>query len=842
MAMDEQSGIEANTSPSVWLFQANPKTYHLAEALQRFEVGDEDDWSVRHHRTEMRAGDTVVLWQSTTNPGIYAVGELVNEPLERTWEPTPEEIQEKPYLGAKWRVPFRYTNILDEPIPRDLIKQHPILGNMRVIKQPQGTNYRVTPEEWAEIQDLLGGAGCWKISPGERAFAWNEFRERNIIAIGWQGYGDLRPAAPSTSKEIKRELVALQDEDGGDPGYVSRQLWYLYGEMKPGDTVFAYGNKQILDRGEIVDEYVFEEDDFSYPHRRGVRWLGLNRRSVTGLSRELQDKLARPRTITQLTPKDCRELRGLMTQSQRPPAAMPSVTETIERTLAARGLRFTPWQIATFYTALQTKGFVILSGISGTGKTKLAQHFAGMLPQPQAQAGPVRDQIVITVKPYMLRYNRFIIPKSALKYFEFPPPGETRQVEVAIEERHQLCRLTHNETGSGTYLSLLLKGQVRERFTERFSAGSQFVLEPELDEDQAVNGFRLTPGAAGSAGDGLAGVSDDQNTLFLSVRPDWRDSKNLLGYLNPLTGTYQWTPFLRFLLRAAESYRNQDGLAWFVVLDEMNLAHVEYYFADLLSVLESGRDAQGWTNESLNLVDTDEAPEDLPPTEIRLPPNLYVVGTVNVDETTRAFSPKVLDRAFSMELSEVSFTDYPSTVSGSQTDLSDDKRLGLLDAFTLDGTFARVEKEAIAAHVEANPELRDVLQTLNERLATHGLHFGYRVFDEIVAFAAAAEKSGVFSQIPGADPALDSAVLAKVLPKFHGARSKLEAPLKALLAWCRDPLSPNVESIEQLLQGKHTADEMVAALSDGQYLFPRTAHRALAMLRDLYTEGFAAFG
>ena len=100
----------------------------------------------------------------------------------------------------------------------------------------------------------------------------------------------------------------------------------------------------------------------------------------------------------------------------------------------------------------------------------------------------------------------------------------------------------------------------------------------------------------------------------------------------------------------------------------------------------------------------------------------------------------------------------------------------------------------------------------------------------------------MFSQIPGADPALDSAVLAKVLPKFHGARSKLETPLRVLLAWCRDPQSPNVENIEQLLQGKHTADEMVTALSDGQYRFPRTAQRALGMLRDLYTEGFAAFG
>ena len=150
--------------------------------------------------------------------------------------------------------------------------------------------------------------------------------------------------------------------------------------------------------------------------------------------------------------------------------------------------------------------------------------------------------------------------------------------------------------------------------------------------------------------------AEGANHLFVTVRPDWRDSKSLLGYYNPLTGAYEWTPFLRFLLRAVQSYEARDGLAWFVILDEMNLAHVEYYFADLLSVLESGRDEDGWTREPLRLGYPDEAAGNLPPRELKLPPNLYIVGTVNVDETTHAFSPKVLDRAFTLELTDVDFT------------------------------------------------------------------------------------------------------------------------------------------------------------------------------------------
>ena len=212
----------------------------------------------------------------------------------------------------------------------------------------------------------------------------------------------------------------------------------------------------------------------------------------------------------------------------------------------------------------QTKGFVILSGISGTGKTRLAQAFAGMLPQP----------------------------------------------------------------------------------------------------------------------------AEGANHLFVPVRPDWRDSKSLLGYYNPLTGTYEWTPFLRFLLRAEQNYRSEDKLAWFVILDEMNLAHVEYYFADLLSVLESGRDEDGWTREPLRLGYPDDAEGNLPPRELKLPPNLYIVGTVNVDETTHAFSPKVLDRAFTLELTDVDFTTYPIPSASTQPGLSDQERKAILKDFARNDKFA----------------------------------------------------------------------------------------------------------------------------------------------------------
>jgi 5-methylcytosine-specific restriction endonuclease McrBC GTP-binding regulatory subunit McrB len=277
-----------------------------------------------------------------------------------------------------------------------------------------------------------------------------------------------------------------------------------------------------------------------------------------------------------------------------------------------------------------------------------------------------------------------------------------------------------------------------------------------------------------------------------------------------------------------------------VILDEMNLAHVEYYFADLLSVLESGRDAGGWSREPLRLSYPDDAGGDLPPRELHLPPNLYIVGTVNVDETTHAFSPKVLDRAFTLELTEADFSAYPSLEDEEPFDLDERGRWSLLDGFTFGGTFARIDKRGIVDYVTACPEVRSWLQSLNSLLRAYDLHFGYRVFDEIVSFLSAADQSGLYESLGGM-AAFDAAVLMKVLPKFHGSRSKLEAPLRAVLAWCIDPEAPAEEAISDALQNIET-DGDVSAILDLEYRLPKTASRARRMMWALYATGFAAFG
>lgn len=152
------------------------------------------------------------------------------------------------------------------------------------------------------------------------------------------------------------------------------------------------------------------------------------------------------------------------------------------------------------------------------------------------------------------------------------------------------------------------------------------------------------------------GVHKESHIAFIPVRPDWMDNKGILGYYNVLDEKYHASPFLRLLIQA----QNYPQKPFFVILDEMNLAKVEHYFSDFLSILES-RTPDNPKGEPLTLhaMKKVKTVDGLTiPGKLNIPPNVYFTGTVNVDESTYMFSPKVLDRANVVEFNEVNLKGY----------------------------------------------------------------------------------------------------------------------------------------------------------------------------------------
>ncbi len=171
-------------------------------------------------------------------------------------------------------------------------------------------------------------------------------------------------------------------------------------------------------------------------------------------------------------------------------------------------------------------------------------------------------------------------------------------------------------------------------------------------------------------GDPEYGKNHPKNFCMVQVKPNWHDSSELIGYVSRLNGEkFVVGPFLRFLAAAIK----EPEVPYFLCLDEMNLALVEQYFAEYLSVIESRKlnpDGTITTDPIIEYENTDaygslidqlfDTPEerkayktDEGGKRLTIPQNLFVVGTVNMDETTFSFSRKVLDRAMTIEMNEV---------------------------------------------------------------------------------------------------------------------------------------------------------------------------------------------
>lgn len=267
----------------------------------------------------------------------------------------------------------------------------------------------------------------------------------------------------------------------------------------------------------------------------------------------------------------------------------------------------------------------------------------------------------------------------------------------------------------------------------------------------------------------------------IPVQPQWSDNSDLLGYVPTLTPDRYVPGAIVESLLAAQSDPDRLVIA---LLDEMNLAPVEHYFSDFLSVLEtrSRRDGKIVTDpiplEVPRVAEEAESPYE----RLRragIPSNLRVIGTANMDETTHAFSPKVLDRAFSIEFDDPDLTSLPSGGG-------DGKWVGP----TLDFMARRVMQVSNPASIrEALPEsellFRDVvalLAEIQEILAPVGAKIGYRTRDAILLYMHNWKVFGLSKLVSGY-AALDYCILQKLLPKISGTGEVLGDRLELLAEW-----------------------------------------------------------
>ena len=328
--------------------------------------------------------------------------------------------------------------------------------------------------------------------------------------------------------------------------------------------------------------------------------------------------------------------------------------------------------------------------------------------------------------------------------------------------------------------------------------------------------FVILAGISGTGKSKLVRLfAESINAKFKSipVKPDWNDSTELLGYKNIKDEFVKGE-----LYKVIDEAKEHLDTPYFVCLDEMNLARVEYYLSEYLSVIESRKfETDKIVTDKLFSESYFENVED---NNISIPENLYIIGTVNMDDTTFSFSRKVLDRANTIEFSEVDLETLDFLTDEAETLVVDNSLLktqflNIKDALEIDRTYVE--------------EINEKIVEINNILKPYSKHFGYRVRDEIVFYMLENKLANLLEE----DMAFDYQIMQKILPTIIGSDVYIEEILIKLFKICT---GFNLENKQNYIK---EAESVIKNESE-KCRYPKSATKILQMLKG-YRDGFVSF-
>ncbi|HMR20073.1 MAG TPA: DUF3578 domain-containing protein [Sphingobacterium sp.] len=389
-----------------------------------------------------------------------------------------------------------------------------------------------------------------------------------------------------------------------------------------------------------------------------------------------------------------------------------------------------------------------------------------------------------------------------------------------IDIYNEVEKNTVRPTGSGLQTAFHLPAFLAELKTTGLSFSPSLVTR--LVGSLLTKPFVILTGLSGSGKTRLAQAfvqwicRDAQQYCIVPVGADWTNREPLLGYPNALNPQEYVKPDNGALDLIIKANKN-SGLPYFLILDEMNLSHVERYFADFLSVMES--------HETIPLYAKQEQEKSGVPAKIKWPSNLFIIGTVNIDETTNMFSPKVLDRANTIEfrVTGQEMDDFLNSIRGFKK-----QQLNASGA-SMSSHFLKLASTTDFSTQEKNKKhVNETLVDFFNALRKVGAEFGYRTATEIWQ---------LIHQLGNIDPTLslhtklDIAIMQKLLPKLHGSRRKLCPVLSTLGSLC---FTGNVE--KEVFE----ANDFIYA-EDDRVLYPLSLEKIARMYKGAIDNGFASF-
>jgi len=404
----------------------------------------------------------------------------------------------------------------------------------------------------------------------------------------------------------------------------------------------------------------------------------------------------------------------------------------------------------------------------------------------------------------------YVSERIQKSYFDVNDINTNNELDEEVEQNHDMINYNIKEEITN------IKNYIRSR---------GFLYDDNLIENYYLSlktkPFLILAGISGTGKSKLArlfagaidATTENGRFKLVPVRPDWSDSTDLLGYKD-LNGRFHPGVLTTFVKDAMKN----PQYPYFFILDEMNLARVEYYFSDVLSIIESRNKVNKTivTDRLLNreLLDSASFSEY---GDIYIPDNLYFIGTVNMDETTFPFSKKVLDRANVIELSDVDL-DYAFE------DVEE------VSPKTLNNNFLRSDFLTLkdcAGYDDIVDKTIFILKDINNILGYY--RFGYRVRDEICFYIIYNSLYGLMDF----DDAMDYEILQKILPRINGSSISIKKMLIELFKIC----SGNLEN--RFDYDSDVSEKMFEEIVNAKYR--KSCEKIAFMTRRYEEDGFTSY-
>lgn len=305
----------------------------------------------------------------------------------------------------------------------------------------------------------------------------------------------------------------------------------------------------------------------------------------------------------------------------------------------------------------------------------------------------------------------------------------------------------------------------------------------------------------------LGATTENNQFNLISVRPDWNDGCDLIGYKN-LNDEFIEGQLTKAIIEASKT-ENKDK-PYFICLDEMNLARVEYYLSDYLSVIES-RQKVGQE------IITDKLVQDK---GLHIPENIYLIGTVNMDDTTFTFSRKVLDRANTIEFSDIDLANLFG-----ESDNEDLESINIGNNFLKTNYLKTIDIEE--EYREYAKEVNKKIIEINEILKKSKKQFAYRVRDEILFYMIENKKSELLDE----NLAFDYQIMQKILPAINGSERSIEKILVDLFNFICEKTVIEFADIE----------EAEIYLQNENVRYKKSAEKIIYMLKGYNDDGYVSY-